>query len=307
VTGAPEPFAGTKREAIADVATRLIQARIKGDFAELRDLFDPAVMLRVIGEASTIYPFANHRAGFAEVAEEFARLHSMFECVDCVVLRMLVENDRVAFLRRMDLTHRGSGGRAIIYISNWLRVRDGRIVEIVQLTDNAALMTAMQGGRHGSIETKNPVAWRDAGVSGPIPKFTRDDIADRMMGLIGARVSNNLPKFDELLDPNVSLTIIGDPQAIYPFPNRRFGREAVLDLIASMQTTFSHGDIEILDMIVEGGAVVVMRKARLVHRGSGRSAEVSLNDWVRFRAGKAVEIIQINDNAALAYVLGGGS
>jgi ketosteroid isomerase-like protein len=281
VTGAPEPFAGTKREAIADVATRLIQARIKGDFAELRDLFDPAVMLRVIGEASTIYPFANHRAGFAEVAEEFARLHSMFECVDCVVLRMLVENDRVAFLRRMDLTHRGSGGRAIIYISNWLRVRDGRIVEIVQLTDNAALMTAMQGGRHGSIETKNPVAWRDAGVSGPIPKFTRDDIADRMMGLIGARVSNNLPKFDELLDPNVSLTI--------------------------MQTTFSHGDIEILDMIVEGGAVVVMRKARLVHRGSGRSAEVSLNDWVRFRAGKAVEIIQINDNAALAYVLGGGS
>ena len=138
----------------------------------------------------------------------------------------------------------------------------------------------------------------------PTTNLTRDEFADRVARLIGARVASNMEELGGFLDPNVSLTIIGDPLSIYPFPNRRFGREAVLELIISLQSTFSYRNIEIMDMIIDGDSVVVMRRARLVHRGTGRSRLVHLNDWLRFRNGLVVEIIQLNDNQALREAFG---
>jgi ketosteroid isomerase-like protein len=138
----------------------------------------------------------------------------------------------------------------------------------------------------------------------PEPSLTRDEIADRVLRLIGARAVGGLAEIGALLDPNVSLKIIGDPLAIYPFPSRRFGREAVLELVTSLRSIFRYEDMEVLNLIVDGDRATVLRRAKMIDLGSGRSNIVHVNDWFRFRRGLVVEVLQINDNAAMRKALG---
>ena len=138
------------------------------------------------------------------------------------------------------------------------------------------------------------------------PDADRENLLERARRLISARTSLRLDELSDMLDPNISMTLIGDPGVIYPLPNKRFGREAVIELVTTLQSIFTHRDIEIIEMAAEGDTVAVMRQARLVHRGTGRSGVVILNDWIRFRGGRVVEVVQINDNAALRRILADG-
>ncbi len=133
----------------------------------------------------------------------------------------------------------------------------------------------------------------------------RELIADLVDRLINARVRYDIGEFGELFADDVSITIIGDPLSIYPFPNHRVGKAAVLDLIAGLASVFDYLDCEILDVMIDGERAVVLRRVHIVHRGSNRSGRVHLTDWIRFRDGKVVDVVQLNENAALANVLGG--
>lgn len=134
------PITTIDRDAIADLARRVVSARVDGDSPALRELLHPDVSLRVLGEPAAVYPFPTVRDGIDEVIKAFAALHAMCGCVEYVMLKLIVDNDRVVLLRRMELVHRFTGQSATVHVSNWLRFRDGRVIEILQLADNAAMM-----------------------------------------------------------------------------------------------------------------------------------------------------------------------
>jgi ketosteroid isomerase-like protein len=122
--------------------------------------------------------------------------------------------------------------------------------------------------------------------------------------LMTARARLDIDELNQLLAPDVSLWVIGDPRTIYPLPNRHDGREAVLAFIRRVHAMFEYLDSEVLDTIIEGDRGLLFRRQRPVNRGAGASHVVHVMDIFRFRDGKVVEIIQLNDTAALARVIG---
>lgn len=124
--------------------------------------------------------------------------------------------------------------------------------------------------------------------------------------LMDGRARLDMPALMELLDAKVSLRVIGDPGTIYPLPNRHDGRDAVLAFIRRIHAMFEYLDSEVLDTIIEDDRALVFRRQRPVNRGTGASYVVHVMDIFRFRDGKVVEIIQLNDTAALARVIGEG-
>jgi ketosteroid isomerase-like protein len=140
LTRPPDAVLAQDREPSRRLAMRLMEARFSGDITALRDVLHPEVTLRVIGDRVAIYPFPTMRDGIESVVGAIMDLHAAFDCVAWEIINMIFEDDRIAFVRKMDLSHRVTGRRGVVHSSNWLRVRDGRIVEIVQLSDNDALV-----------------------------------------------------------------------------------------------------------------------------------------------------------------------
>lgn len=136
--------------------------------------------------------------------------------------------------------------------------------------------------------------------------LNREEITTLIERFIRARAAFDIDELRDVLDYNVFFTVIGDPVSIYPFVNRRFGHDAVIDFIAAFKTNFECGGNEILNIVIDVDRAVVLRKAIFVHRGSGRSSPVHMSEWLRFRMGRIVEIALFNDNDAMRRLLDEG-
>ncbi len=143
-------------------------------------------------------------------------------------------------------------------------------------------------------------------MNGPIRPAeppSREKYLELSESFILAREKFNAEELHALLDFNVLLTIIGEQATIYPFRNRYFGQDAVIDLITAFRTSFKcTGDL-ILDRLVDGDRVVVLHEAILVHRATGKAGSVIVSEWFRFRLGRIVEIRLFCDGEALRKLL----
>ena len=133
---------------------------------------------------------------------------------------------------------------------------------------------------------------------GPLTKLNRDDIMTLIDRLGRARVSCDVEELRQLLDPNVSLRIIGDPALIYPMPTRRFGADAIIELILELKSVYHYRDSVLLKVAIDDDRVVSLRKSEVVHIGSGRIYTIHVTDWLRFRDRRIVEILQMDDGMA---------
>ena len=71
-------------------------------------------------------------------------LRVIFEHIDGVILDMVVEGDRAVILRKSIVQHVGTGRIYEIHSTNWIRVLNGRIVEMIEMTDGV-VSTAAEG------------------------------------------------------------------------------------------------------------------------------------------------------------------
>lgn len=123
---------------------RSLRARINVDLAEIRAVLDPNISFRLVGGLPNAYPLPRRRFGVDALIQMAVELRVIFEHIDGVILDMVVEGDRAVILRKSIVQHVGTGRIYEIHSTNWIRVLNGRIVEMIEMTDGV-VSTAAEG------------------------------------------------------------------------------------------------------------------------------------------------------------------
>jgi ketosteroid isomerase-like protein len=139
-------WAPLDRDQIHELVERFVDARSHLDVPAIRDVLDDNVLFEFIGSPAAIYPFKSRYFGRDEVVELVTAFKVNFECGGNEILKVTIEGDRAAVLRRAIFTHRATGRPCAVHASEWLRFRKGRIVEITFLGDNEAMRKALDEG-----------------------------------------------------------------------------------------------------------------------------------------------------------------
>jgi hypothetical protein len=100
-----------------------------------------------------------------------------------------------------------------------------------------------------------------AGSIKPSETPGREAISELVDGFILARAKFDVEALQSLIDYNALLVMIGDAKSIYPFANRTFGRDAIVELITAFKISFECGGNEILNKLIDGDTACVLRKA----------------------------------------------
>ena len=123
---------------------RSLRARINVDLAEIRAVLDPNISFRLVGGLPNAYPLPRRRFGVDALIQMAVELRVIFEHIDGVILDMVVEGDRAVILRKSIVQHVGTGRIYEIHSTNWICVLNGRIVEMIEMTDGV-VSTAAEG------------------------------------------------------------------------------------------------------------------------------------------------------------------
>lgn len=106
------------------------------------------------------------------------------------------------------------------------------------------------------------------------------------------------------LDDDVEF-ISYSPIEIFPFLGHRRGKAAMAEALRAAHETFDFVTYEPISMVLESDNVAVQIFVRVVDRKTGRSLQLVLAEFLRFRQGKIVEIRQFMDSfRAAEQVLG---
>jgi ketosteroid isomerase-like protein len=76
-----------------------------------------------------IFPFAGPRHGAAAVLDALATIAKAFQLESCVPEIVIVEGDRAAVMADVSYKQRATGRTLRIRVADFLRVRDGRVIE----------------------------------------------------------------------------------------------------------------------------------------------------------------------------------
>ena len=124
---------------------------------------------------------------------------------------------------------------------------------------------------------------------------------------LDARGRGDAAGLAEVLHDEVTNEVLGDPVAFYPLPRLRTGRDAVVAMHLDFIRFLELIEREFVDMLVDedGSAAMAILNSRFVNRVTGRSRNLRVSDWLRFKDGRIVEIKQLFDTAALRELIDG--
>lgn len=123
---------------------RLYGARRDGDGAAFAAAFAEDGVFHLVGDTRLV-PQAGPRRGRAAIAAVIADLYSSYEYVDALIVDMAVDLNAAVIRRQLTLRSRDTGGVAEFEAADFIRLRDGEIVELKQFIDTASL--ALLSGR----------------------------------------------------------------------------------------------------------------------------------------------------------------
>jgi ketosteroid isomerase-like protein len=112
----------------------LYEAYAKGDGATVATLVDDDIEWIIHGPVQ-LFSFMGPRHGKAEVLETLAGIGKDYVLERYEPVWMVVEGDRAAVLSKAAFTQRSTNRRLSFNLANFVRVRDGRIVEFVELSN----------------------------------------------------------------------------------------------------------------------------------------------------------------------------
>jgi len=111
-----------------DLVTDLYAAYARGDADRIAELIDDGIDWIIHGPMQ-IFPFAGHRRGKMAVLEALGALAKDYVLERYEPRSMLVDGDRAAVMSDVAFKQRATGRTLRFHIANFLRFRDGRVVE----------------------------------------------------------------------------------------------------------------------------------------------------------------------------------
>jgi ketosteroid isomerase-like protein len=124
------------REMIEHRVRRLFELRADGDIPSILEYAAPDVRCFMRGHWSlAIYP--RPLVGKEQVAEAYRQLNIQFENLGSVIHELLIDGDRVALHRTTTIRNRGAGHIHTLDLIDFIRFRDGLIVEYSEYPDYA--------------------------------------------------------------------------------------------------------------------------------------------------------------------------
>ena len=112
----------------------LYQAYAKGDGARVAELIDDNIDWVMHGPMD-IFPFAGHRQGKAAVLEALAAMARDYLLERYVPQVMVVDGDAAAVLSDVAFRQRSTDRMISFHIADFLRFRDGRVVEFREFSN----------------------------------------------------------------------------------------------------------------------------------------------------------------------------
>ena len=124
------------REMIEHRVRALCELRTDGDISSMLEYAAPDVRCFMRGHWTlAIYP--RPLIGKAEVAEAYRQLNIQFENLGSVIHELVIDGDRVALHRTTTIRNRGAGHIHTFDVINFMRFRDGLVVEFSEYPDFA--------------------------------------------------------------------------------------------------------------------------------------------------------------------------
>jgi len=131
---------------IAAVDRELLKTRVQAmldrlaamDLPGLNTFFSDEVVFELIGNWS-IFPFSGRLQGKDAWERALTTIYTHVENLGSTVHELVIDGDRVALRRTTRLRNYGTGRVGDVAIADFLRFRDGLVVEVTELVDSLAI------------------------------------------------------------------------------------------------------------------------------------------------------------------------
>lgn len=120
---------------IRDRVGQLLASR--GDIDTFLTFFQDDAVFHMTGSVPS-FPFAGVYAGKDAIRTMIERIDIEVEHTGMKILDLLIDDGKLALLRRVSLRHRGTAARIELVVSNFVRFKDLRAVEIHEHFDTLA-------------------------------------------------------------------------------------------------------------------------------------------------------------------------
>ena len=124
----------TQASETRSIVTELHRAYREGDVARVAALIDDDIDWCIHGP-SRVFSFEGPRRGKAQVIDVLAEIGRQFELQRYDHEILITEGDRAAVLSRVSFKQAATGRTLSMRLINFVRVRDGRIVEFHEFSD----------------------------------------------------------------------------------------------------------------------------------------------------------------------------
>ncbi|MGO8737472.1 nuclear transport factor 2 family protein [Rhodoblastus sp.] len=132
------------RDLIEQRVHRAIDLRVQGDWRGLVELAAEDISFDLRGNW-TAFPYSKPVHGKIALAQALITIIVQFESLGSIVNDLVIDGDRVAVRRTARLRNRGSGKIAEVDVADFIRFRDGLIVEFTEIADWAVLSGPQEG------------------------------------------------------------------------------------------------------------------------------------------------------------------
>jgi len=218
------------------------------------------------------------------------QIQEVYRGVDCEILNILVEGDSAWVRWRSHWRHIGKNRIVTVYMANFLRWRNDKVIEMHEFLDAVTPATATYGAS----------ATFDAILQPPPPGLERGEIVARAHRIAAAHAAPeaNSDVFRQYFSPDVVCDFVGDPSRLY-YAGKRVGLAAMFDLICAAAVDFEQLRFSLSDIAVEGGWFACRRTVEWRHRGTGKQRCVEFADFLKFENGQIVEVVEFRDTATM--------
>jgi ketosteroid isomerase-like protein len=132
-----------------------------------------------------------------------------------------------------------------------------------------------------------------------IASVDRDLFATRIHSMLDLCADGDLAGLMDYFSEDVTYQLIGNWN-MFPFAKPVTGKAATAHALAAIFTHFESLGSTIHDMVMDGDRVALRRTTRLRNLGTGRSDDIAVVDFVRFRDGLVTELTELLDSLAMA-------
>ena len=127
---------GADRALIEQRVRRILELRADGDIAGMLEFVAPDIVYT--GGTWRRFPMQGRHEGRRAVGDMVRQMNILFENLGSTINKLLIDGDRVAVHRTSTIRNRGAGAAVAVEIWNFVRFRDGLVVEFSEYPDTQA-------------------------------------------------------------------------------------------------------------------------------------------------------------------------